>query len=575
LNEGKLAMRFFVQKPKATQQAIPANSTILRQAHFTQSRDMNSILHLQRTIGNQGVQLLLWRNAEELNAGLTGTESPHVGHDFSRIPIHSPIGGAIQTKLAINTPGDDYEQDADRVADQVVRMPEPQLQRTSACGGSCPNRITNQGSQGQLLTKHMQSQDISETAVPPIIEQVMSSPGRSLDSTTRRFMEPRFGYDFSSVRVHSDARAAQSADAVSARAYAVGNNLVFCRGEYVPETAQGRSLIAHELAHVVQQRNSIDPHPVLRRAPKKAKTSAGEFVADPYDLTRVLGHGGATIGHGADITIKFKSNERVDAQKIAFVQTALSIKDGKVHNRFSDEKKKKVAESRMIPSGKPGEGTHIDQMPDISTPLYGTTGSRGVDLSDPEPAKKLTEIGWHYKDARGNVKDHDAMLHDEPDLNSGDIYTTADDVMKGKWGQQFETSALAIAGNQKGTFYGTVEWGWTRGLSDNARLLDFKVKSENVPSPVFIEAAKLWNVSVTADKKETIDLPVDVRVTSATAELWDSPDQRKKIATLAKDTPLGRTAMVDPKGRVGWASVIVTHGKNIGKTGWVKELDLN
>ena len=124
--------------------------------------------------------------------------------------------------------------------------------------------------------------------------------------------------------------------------------------------------------------------------------------------------------------------------------------------------------------------------------------------------------------------------------------------MKGEWSQDFETSAIAVAGNQKGTFYGTVNWGWVRkSASENARLLDFKVKSKNLPSPVFMEVAKLWNASATTDKKETIDLPVEVRVTSASADLWDSPDQRRKIATLAKGTSLGRTAMVDPKGRIG------------------------
>ena len=87
-------------------------------------------------------------------------------------------------------------------------------------------------------------------------------------------------------------------------------------------------------------------------------------------------------------------------------------------NKFEGwtKKRKKVNESRMIPSGKPAAGTHIDQLPDVRTPLYGTTGSRGDDMSEPEPAKKLTEIGWHYKDAGGNLKNHDAMMHDEPEF---------------------------------------------------------------------------------------------------------------------------------------------------------------
>ena len=90
---------------------------------------------------------LLQARAEELNAGLTGTASSRIGHDFSRIPIHSPAAGAIQTKLEINQPGDVYEQEADYVSEQVLRVPEPQLQRVCACGnnttagGECTNAV--------------------------------------------------------------------------------------------------------------------------------------------------------------------------------------------------------------------------------------------------------------------------------------------------------------------------------------------------------------------------------------------------------------------------------------------------
>ena len=131
-------MRTFAQKPKAPQQATPAKSTVPGRAHFRQSHEVNSILHLQRTIGNQAVQRLLQANAEELKAGLTGTAPPRFWNDFSRIPIHPPAAGTIQTKLAISKPGDEHEHEADRVAKQVMQMPQPQLQRACACGGQCP-----------------------------------------------------------------------------------------------------------------------------------------------------------------------------------------------------------------------------------------------------------------------------------------------------------------------------------------------------------------------------------------------------------------------------------------------------
>src|SRR5712691_7910193 len=90
-------------------------------------------------------------------------------------------------------------------------------------------------------------------AVPPIVHDVLSSPGQSLDAGTRAFMEPRFGHDFSQVRVHTDARAAESARAVNALAYAVGHDVVFGTGQYTPGTSEGQRLLAHELTHVVQQ----------------------------------------------------------------------------------------------------------------------------------------------------------------------------------------------------------------------------------------------------------------------------------------------------------------------------------
>ena len=96
-------MRTFAQKPKATQQTTSAKSTIPSRTHFGQSREVNSMLHLQRTIGNQAVQRLLQTHAEELKAGLTGTASPRFGHDFSQIPIYATAPVRTQTKLTINT----------------------------------------------------------------------------------------------------------------------------------------------------------------------------------------------------------------------------------------------------------------------------------------------------------------------------------------------------------------------------------------------------------------------------------------------------------------------------------------
>jgi len=248
-------MRTFAEKPKANQQATSPKTAVPARPHLGHNHEVNSFLHLQRTIGNQGVQRLLQSNAEERNTILTGTTSPHFGHDFSRIPIHPPAAGAIQTKLAINTPGDDYEQEADRVADQVMRMPRPKLQRACACGGGCPiwqkEQVTSEHMRFQA--KHAEASNVRETEAPSRVHEALRSPGQPLETATRAFMEPRFGHDFSRVRVHTGGAAQQSSQALNARAYTIGPNIVFGPGQFAPHTEPGRRLLAHELTHVIQQ----------------------------------------------------------------------------------------------------------------------------------------------------------------------------------------------------------------------------------------------------------------------------------------------------------------------------------
>jgi len=113
---------------------------------------------------------------------------------------------------------------------------------------------------------------------PPIVHDVLSSEGRPLEASTRDFMEQRFGHDFSRVRVHDDSRAAASARAVNARAYSAGSQIVFGGGQYAPGNSAGLRLLAHELAHVVQQESSTQPR--LLRAPADLTEQAHYPTAD-------------------------------------------------------------------------------------------------------------------------------------------------------------------------------------------------------------------------------------------------------------------------------------------------------
>jgi hypothetical protein len=93
----------------------------------------------------------------------------------------------------------------------------------------------------------------TEAPSPSLVREVTESPGRPLDSATRSAMEPRFGFDFSRVRVHTDEQATESARAMKANAYTAGEHVVFGQGKYAPGSPGGEGLIAHELTHVVQQ----------------------------------------------------------------------------------------------------------------------------------------------------------------------------------------------------------------------------------------------------------------------------------------------------------------------------------
>jgi len=170
---------------------------------------------------------------------------------------HTRLSYPLQAKLTVSEPGDQYEQEADRVAERVMRMPVPaiRLQRKCGCGGAtAPGESCEECASSQpLVQRHAGSSAASSATAPAIVHEVLGSPGHPLDSSSRAFMEPRFGHDFSGVRVHTDTRAAESARAVNALAYTVGRDVVFDFGQYAPNAVAGKKLLAHELSHVVQQ----------------------------------------------------------------------------------------------------------------------------------------------------------------------------------------------------------------------------------------------------------------------------------------------------------------------------------
>lgn len=175
----------------------------------------------------------------------------------------------IQTKLSISTPGDQYELEADRVSEQMMRMPDPQSSRER---NAPPESLSSfiQRKCTSCAPSHDSPETSDTTGLSP------SSGGSPLPESTRAFFEPRFGYDFSQVRIHTDTSAAESARAVSARAYTAGRDIVFASGEFAPESQEGKSLLAHELVHFIQQGQPGPARGVLMRRWDNATQCATE-----------------------------------------------------------------------------------------------------------------------------------------------------------------------------------------------------------------------------------------------------------------------------------------------------------
>jgi Domain of unknown function (DUF4157) len=210
-------------------------------------------------MGNQAVPRLQRANAEDISMAPGAAAPTRFGHDFGRIPVYPEM---------LNTPGDTYEQEADRLADRVMRMP-------AASEGMPPGQVRR-----LVQTEGSQASEVTHTGAPPLVHDVLRAPAQALDPVTRTSMERRFGYDFGKVRIHTDARAVESARDLRARAYTVGNDIVFAAGEYRPESEAGRRLLAHELAHVVQRKESAGP--VIRRQAQNPLRGRSTFETVDY-----------------------------------------------------------------------------------------------------------------------------------------------------------------------------------------------------------------------------------------------------------------------------------------------------
>lgn len=223
----------------------------------------------------------------------------------------SSTGLGLQCKLSIGAVNDPLEAEADAMAERVMRMPDvPVVQRKCAeCEKEDKNlqrkplanqvlRMPDPGSQKMFIQRVSDSSfysrysaekskpfiqrkpesTVSDSSVPDNFVSSLGA-GQPLEKNAQDYFGPRFGTDFSQVRVHTGAQAAESAGSINAKAYTLGNNLVFGAGQYQPGTAQGKQLLAHELTHVVQQAQGRTGKQGVQR---KGRPTMELFVNAPF-----------------------------------------------------------------------------------------------------------------------------------------------------------------------------------------------------------------------------------------------------------------------------------------------------
>jgi Domain of unknown function (DUF4157)/Bacterial toxin 44 len=170
----------------------------------------------------------------------------------------------IQPRLTVNSPGDMYEQEADAVADKIMRIADTDIAQTKffkPAISPLQRKCTHcEEEEKQMQRKEMNEEEtIGDNVLESYVDNLTNN-GRPLSNEVRNFYEPRFGYDFTNVKVHTDTVAAKSAQSINALAYTSGNNIVFNNGQYSPNTDSGKRLLGHELTHVIQQSSDNSSH---------------------------------------------------------------------------------------------------------------------------------------------------------------------------------------------------------------------------------------------------------------------------------------------------------------------------
>jgi Domain of unknown function (DUF4157) len=351
------AKQLSISKPQILTRNAPAGHSAGSQTAAPVSTESPSLGGTGETSGGNGTAVPPWGNNNgqpQLPPSLRRFFDSRQDHDLggARVYQDKPAAPPLDkhVPLTVNEPGDRFEREADAVAEHVMRTPlsAPNRDGKGLSSGDGENKLQRQPSerapefsmqrkcshceaeeeqkivQPQLsggtaqvsgiqrkcaqcdeeeemrrkLQRH--STDAAPGVAPPIVHQVLNTPGRPLDGSTRSFMEQRFGHDFSGVRIHTDERAAESAQSVNALAYTVGHDIVFGAGQYAPTLPAGQKLLAHELTHVVQQGArplSSSQSPISQLSSSVATLSKSILQRQPPGMSTVYTEGSVPHNH--------------------------------------------------------------------------------------------------------------------------------------------------------------------------------------------------------------------------------------------------------------------------------------
>lgn len=443
-------------------------------------------------------------------------------------------------------------------------------------------------------------------------ESFFKSKNNALPPQLQQNLESSMQQDFSGVEIHKDSERARELNAL---AFAEGEAIHFAPGQFDPGSTEGKNLIGHEFAHVAQQRDgSVQPTNVMHDgtalnddkslehdADKRGENAAAGNSISMYhsspmgirnsvgaaqakgnvaQLAKQTSHYGEWFDdtysliasgqrRGVDMTLRFKPGPNVDAELIGLTQTHQAIHNGAAFYLNSDQfyKGHAIQSADAINNKRVGltdEGTHIDRVKQYNNPIYPVQSEPSASLADTNVSAGWGQHGFRFTDsATKTLKQQDAKLIDSPAVGSVD--------MRKNSAQVFETAAIATKGRQAGTYYGSVQWGWTTDAAGAHKKIDFKVVSQGAPSSTFFKAAGIWNAGKSSTGADTVDLPiVDVKLISnpAGVDIGLGPVYTHlPPGTRVRELPVF-VSMIE-------TMIEVVDGPFIGETGKVRNSDLS